>query len=160
MLIRIIQNKKARLIALSLFVITVLLLIWRDYSGRMQIKQEYERFLETKNFTSAEFVLFSKGVSLDKRNLSVDVLDRLWTIIKEAKTGSGHRKEFEILLILYFARPNDTTVTISFRKDYNAEQVRISFNLPEKAGYSLISEDRHNLIDKLVVDSLHGLRTR
>ena len=148
--IRIIQNKKVRIILLSLLILVVFRLIWVDDRERAKVIQAFNSFVENKDFTSVEFDLHANGFNLERRDMSVDAVDRLWTIIKTANPGSGPKRDYDILIIVYFARTDGTTTTISFRKDFDVDQVRISYYLTGKAGYSLIGEDRHGIIDEIV----------
>ena len=152
MFFRIIQNKKVRIIVLSLFLIAVSFLVWRDYRERDKVEQAFNSFVKNKDFTSVEFDLHVNDRSLENQVMDPRTMEELWTIIKDAKPGSGPRRVYDILFIIHFNQTDGTTVTVDLRKDVDSEQVSIAFYLPGKAGYSLNGKDPNNVINRLVMD--------
>jgi hypothetical protein len=150
--IRIIQNKKVRIILLSLLILVVFRLIWVDDRERAKVVQAFTSFVENKDFTSVEFDLHANGRSLEKQVMSPRMTEEIWTIIKNAKPGSGPKRVYDIHFIIHFSRTDGTTVTVRLRKDVDSDHVRMVFYLTGKAGYSLIGEDRHDIIDEIVAE--------
>lgn len=147
-LLGIIQNKKVRIIFLLLLAFVIIFQLERGHKKRDEVVQAYNYFVENKDFISVEFDLYVKGTFLERLSMSVDEVERLWPIIRKANPGSGTKKVFDILIIVYYTRKDGSVTTIKYRKDFGVEQVRISFYLTGKAGYSLIGEDYEGIINE------------